>query len=81
MVWTNDDLSPECNTLGVSRLVVWHLHCMSLRIICSYMSMEYASATCETCIYGMCLQHLLETCATYLIILCFNVCMFGAHAW
>jgi hypothetical protein len=29
-----------CNTLGV-RLAFWHLHCMSLRIICSYMSMEH----------------------------------------
>jgi hypothetical protein len=27
--------------------------------------MEHISATCETCIYGMCLQHLLETYATY----------------
>jgi hypothetical protein len=52
-----------------------HLHCMSLSIICSYMSMEHmkhASATCETCVYGMCLQHLLETYATYFCYGCFK---------
>jgi hypothetical protein len=37
--------------------------------------MEHTSATFETCMYGMCLKHLLETYATYLVILCFNVCM------
>jgi hypothetical protein len=35
------------------------LYCMSLSIICSYMSikhMKHTSATCETCIYGMCFE-------------------------
>jgi hypothetical protein len=43
--------------------------------------MEHTSATCETCIYGMRLQHLLETYATYPCYLGFKVCMLDAHAW
>jgi hypothetical protein len=41
--------------------------------------MEHTSATCESCIYGMCLKHLLETYATYLVILCFNVMRTSPH--
>jgi hypothetical protein len=33
-------VSSTCNTPGV-RLAFWHLHCMSLSVICSYMSMEH----------------------------------------
>jgi hypothetical protein len=36
-----------CNTPGV-RLAFWHLHCISLSIICSYMSMKHMWCTSET---------------------------------
>jgi hypothetical protein len=42
--------------------------------------MKHASATCETCVYGMCLQHLLETYA-HTFVICVQVCMLDAHAW
>jgi hypothetical protein len=37
---SHGSLEKHCNTLGV-RLAFWHLHCMSLSVICSYMSMEH----------------------------------------
>jgi hypothetical protein len=59
--WINNHVYGACNTLGVS-LAFWHLHCMSLSIICSSMRMEHmwcTSETCETCVWNV-----LETSAT-----------------
>jgi hypothetical protein len=53
-------LLPCCNTLGV-RLAFWTLvlHEPKPHLFI------YEHGTYETCVYGMCLQHLLETYATY----------------